>query len=73
LLGLLVLSIISFLIGCITTTDVANGVVGLDGALLKENWSSDFSKSDGIDYNFITTFAVFFPAVTGIMAGANIR
>lgn len=32
----------------------------------------DYRQSGGVDYDFFKVFAVFFPAATGILAGANI-
>ena len=39
---------------------------------LKENFGPGFRKSEGTEQNFFTIFAIFFPAATGILAGANI-
>ena len=40
--------------------------------LLQENAWNDYRPFEGIDYNFFSVFGVFFPAVTGIVAGANL-
>ena len=73
LLALLVCSILSFLIGSFITSDnLDKGFLGWGGSTLSDNLWPDFQKFDGIDYKFFDVFAVFFPAVTGIMAGANI-
>jgi len=33
---------------------------------------TDYRFSEGVDQNFFSVFAIFFPSVTGIQAGANI-
>lgn len=38
----------------------------------KSNVGSDYRYYEGVDHNFFSVFAVFFPAVTGIVAGANL-
>ncbi|MFG0330553.1 MAG: amino acid permease [Phycisphaerales bacterium] len=58
ILALLALSLISFFGG-------AADAVGAER--FADNWSPDYS----LDENFFTMFALFFPAATGIMAGAN--
>lgn len=37
-----------------------------------ENWKNDYRFSEGTSQTFFTVFAIYFPAVTGIQAGANI-
>eukprot|EP00466_Bigelowiella_natans_P021009 jgi/Bigna1/87190/estExt_fgenesh1_pg.C_170175 len=69
LLGLLVGSITSVLIGSVATPpNEDKGFVGPGGSTISDNAGPEFR--DG--YDFFQVFAVFFPAVTGIMAGANI-
>jgi len=38
----------------------------------QQNWYSDYRIDDNVQQSFFTIFAVFFPSVTGIQAGANI-
>lgn len=57
-LGVLMLSVASFLVG---------GLVEFDRATFEANTSSAFTSEIG----FWTAFAIFFPAATGISAGAN--
>ena len=68
--------------------DTANGFVGFSGLVkvadpnnatsfsyasnLYTNLWPGYTTQGGKEYNFFSVFAIFFPAVTGIMAGANI-
>lgn len=41
--------------------------------LLKENFFPDYrTDKSGVAHDFFSVFAIFFPAATGILAGANI-
>ena len=80
LLFVLVLAIGSFLIGSFGDpggSDNYDDIVGIDGWLngnLIDNFTPHFEDipDDAIDYNFFVCFGIFFPAATGIMAGANL-
>jgi len=58
ILAILVLSLLSFFAGAIGQFDVSN---------LQVNWQSGYGERS----SFLMMFALFFPAATGIMAGAN--
>ncbi len=58
ILSLLVLAIASFVVGALRAWDTT---------LLNANWGSSYATGE----HYWTMFALFFPAVTGIMAGAN--
>ncbi|KAK2151035.1 hypothetical protein LSH36_378g01015 [Paralvinella palmiformis] len=71
LLGILVIAIVNFLVGTLipaTEDKKAKGFYGYRGTIFQENFGPDFR--DG--HNFFSVFAIFFPAATGILAGANI-
>lgn len=40
--------------------------------VLKQNWGADYRYSEKVNQDFFSVFAIFFPSVTGIQAGANI-
>ena len=40
--------------------------------LFRQNWGPGYGFSDGQEWDFSGVFGVFFPAVIGIFAGANI-
>jgi len=56
-----------FMAGC-QANWCANGFLGARWELFLDNFLWKFSEGQ----NFFSVFAIFFPAVTGIMAGANI-
>lgn len=81
LLFVLVIAIGSFMIGSFGDPGGATGdyedIKGIDGWLdgtLIDNFTPHFKDipDDDIDYNFFVCFGIFFPAATGIMAGANL-
>ncbi|XP_064609144.1 solute carrier family 12 member 1-like [Liolophura sinensis] len=71
LLFILLVAILNFVIGTFippTPDKRAKGVTGYSGEVFVENFSPDFRGGEG----FFSVFSVFFPAATGILAGANI-
>ena len=74
LLGLLIVAQISFFIGSFlppNDTQLSKGFTSYDGKVLEDNLYNDYTDDEGKKESFFTVFAVFFPAVTGIAAGAN--
>ncbi|XP_013170052.1 PREDICTED: bumetanide-sensitive sodium-(potassium)-chloride cotransporter-like isoform X1 [Papilio xuthus] len=59
-------------IGPTSGVQQAQGFVGINLETAAINIWPDFRHSDGVNHNFFTVFAMFFPAVTGVQAGANI-
>ncbi len=76
LLFLLLIAQADFIIGSFLPPSdeaKAKGFVGYNGTILKDNlWSAYTADPSGKENSFFTVFAVFFPAVTGIVAGANL-
>lgn len=76
LFGILCLAIIDFVLGAIVgpTNDLvkAKGFIGLNNTLFMTNLWPDYRYYQGVHHNFISVFAVFFPAAAGFLAGSNI-
>jgi amino acid transporter len=70
LLFLMFISIIAFFIGTFMDNSVKQkvGFTGYSSQTFADNWSSAYLPG----YSFLTMVAIFFPSVTGCMAGANI-
>ncbi|CAG2107439.1 unnamed protein product [Medioppia subpectinata] len=71
LLVILLVAIVDFIIGSLippNENQKAKGFVGWNMTLMVENFWPEFRE----DNTFFSVFAVFFPSVTGILAGANI-
>lgn len=66
--AVIAVTIVCFIAGSIVTVDEKYLVTGLSSDVFKQNLNSAYTKS----VSFIAVFGVFFPAMTGIMAGANI-
>ncbi|KAM6902505.1 solute carrier family 12 member 2 [Xenentodon cancila] len=69
LLVVLITAIINYFIGSFIPVESkrARGFFGYDGTIMWENMGPDFRKE-----TFFSVFSIFFPAATGILAGANI-
>ncbi|XP_075691976.1 solute carrier family 12 member 2 isoform X2 [Rhinoderma darwinii] len=70
LLVILLLAICDFFIGTVIPMEdkKSKGFFGYKAEIFSENFGPDFRKGE----TFFTVFAIFFPAATGILAGANI-
>ncbi|XP_071964639.1 solute carrier family 12 member 2-like [Antedon mediterranea] len=71
LLVILICSIIVLIIGSIiapTQEEFAKGFVGYDVTTFKNNFGPGYTEGE----SFFSIFSIFFPAATGILAGANI-
>ncbi|KAL1121936.1 hypothetical protein AAG570_003344 [Ranatra chinensis] len=67
LLVVLLLAALDFSVGSFVHTDIRSGFTGWWSGRLTENSFPDYF--DG--YNWFTVFGVFFPTITGILAGIN--
>ncbi|XP_021936580.1 solute carrier family 12 member 1 isoform X2 [Zootermopsis nevadensis] len=76
LLVILLVAIADFIIGTLIGPQNdearAKGFVGYDLSLVTENFYPDYRFSEGVQHNFFSVYSIFFPAATGILAGANI-
>ena len=68
LLGILSIALLNFVVGSfLPGSDIkqARGFIGYNFELFMENMKPDFRNGE----NFAHVFGIFFPAVTGILAG----
>ncbi|XP_047532293.1 bumetanide-sensitive sodium-(potassium)-chloride cotransporter [Vanessa atalanta] len=76
LIAIIVGAMVDFVVGTLMGPrdlgEIANGFVGLSAETLSQNFKPNFRFSEGLDHDFFSVFAIFFPSVTGIQAGANI-
>lgn len=76
LLFLLIGSQIDFVVGAfmgpLTEESEAQGFLGFNADVMSENVGPAYRDNDGSSQNFFSVFGVFFTAVTGIVAGANL-
>ncbi|OXU26603.1 hypothetical protein TSAR_006261, partial [Trichomalopsis sarcophagae] len=76
LIAIIVGAIADFLIGALigprSLQDRAGGFTGFNSTVFMDNWLPDYRYSEGANQTFFSVFAIFFPSVTGIQAGANI-
>ncbi|PVD19309.1 hypothetical protein C0Q70_19796 [Pomacea canaliculata] len=71
LLVILLIALVNFLIGTFippTPKTFSRGFTGYKGETFAENFFPKFQQGE----DFFSVFAIFFPAATGILAGANI-
>uniref|UniRef100_A0A182UTZ6 Bumetanide-sensitive sodium-(Potassium)-chloride cotransporter n=1 Tax=Anopheles merus TaxID=30066 RepID=A0A182UTZ6_ANOME len=77
LLVLIVVAIFNFIIGAIigpgaSSEELGKGFLGISASLLAANMGPGYTVMNGVQQNFFSVFAIFFPSVTGIQSGANI-
>ncbi|XP_077514331.1 sodium chloride cotransporter 69 [Amblyomma americanum] len=71
LLVILLVAMVDFVVGSMippSSAEQSKGYFGWSSTLALENFGPNFQEGE----NFFTVFAVYFPAATGILAGANI-
>ncbi|GAB6029314.1 solute carrier 12 [Chamberlinius hualienensis] len=71
LLFILIVAMVDFVVGSFlspTDDQKSKGFTGYSVDLLSENWGPGYRNGE----TFFSVFSVFFPAATGILAGANI-
>ncbi|XP_072153049.1 bumetanide-sensitive sodium-(potassium)-chloride cotransporter isoform X2 [Bemisia tabaci] len=76
LIVLIIVAMGDFLIGAswgpMSDLQIARGFTGFKAQTLIDNFWPDYRFSEGQEQNFFSIFAIFFPCVTGLQAGANI-
>uniref|UniRef100_A0A8D0AMJ7 Solute carrier family 12 member 1 n=1 Tax=Sander lucioperca TaxID=283035 RepID=A0A8D0AMJ7_SANLU len=71
LLVVLLVAIVNVFVGTVipaTTDKKSKGFFNYDSKIFLENFTPSFTENE----NFFSVFSIFFPAATGILAGANI-
>ncbi|XP_066273126.1 solute carrier family 12 member 1-like isoform X3 [Branchiostoma lanceolatum] len=71
LLVILIIAIVNYFIGAFipaARVKMTKGFLNYQGQVFSDNWVPDFREGE----SFFSVFSVFFPAATGILAGANI-
>ncbi|EFX74296.1 hypothetical protein DAPPUDRAFT_252082 [Daphnia pulex] len=75
-MGILIVALANFIVGSAlgptSVDELSKGFVGYNLEILSNNFQPDYRVSNGLQQSFFTVFAIFFPAATGILAGANI-
>jgi solute carrier family 12 (sodium/potassium/chloride transporter), member 2 len=64
--------VIGAILGPTSPEEIAQGFTGFSLEVLEHNLYPDYRYSEGLAQTVFTVFAIFFPSVTGIQAGANI-
>ncbi|XP_072938036.1 bumetanide-sensitive sodium-(potassium)-chloride cotransporter [Epargyreus clarus] len=76
LIAIIVGAIVDFIVGTLmgprSNEEISKGFVGLSKSTFSKNIGADYTFSEGKYQDFFSVFAIFFPSVTGIQAGANI-
>lgn len=76
LIVIIVAAILDFMIGTILGPSspelISKGFEGFSVDLFTENLKPDYRFSEGLNQDIFSVFAIFFPSVTGLQAGANI-
>ncbi|XP_055915319.1 bumetanide-sensitive sodium-(potassium)-chloride cotransporter isoform X3 [Eupeodes corollae] len=76
LLIILLIAIGDFMIGALigpkSDEEKAKGFIGYNSTVFQQNLFADYRKEKNVQHDFFSVFAIFFPAATGILAGANI-
>ncbi|KAI8434405.1 hypothetical protein MSG28_012443 [Choristoneura fumiferana] len=76
LIAIIVAAMVDFVVGTLmgpgSPDVIAQGFVGFSTKTFSDNFAPDWRYSEGLNQDFFSVFAIFFPSVTGIQAGANI-
>lgn len=75
LLFILLFAMLSFIVGALippSDEEFSKGFVGFNSSVFWQNFHADYRPTKDGEQSFFTVFAIFFPAATGVLAGANI-